>query len=86
MSASIYVFPASRRIGKIRKTAQAMVNCGEPWASKHLKQQLCYLTEGLARAGLNLDEIVSERRAFDMAVKAEVYRMTRRPQSPGGAA
>lgn len=86
MSATIVPFPAARRVGKIRKTAHAMVTNGEPWAAKHLQQQLRRLAEGLARCGVPADEIAHHWNAFDTAVRVELWRLTRQPRRPGGAA
>lgn len=81
--AEIIPFPASRRIGQIRKTATYIASATPRVAESHLQMQLDKLAKGLARKGLPQKVIAAEVAAYRSALQAEIWRAV---LTPGGAA
>ena len=71
----VLLFPLTKRIGKIRQTAQILSSkCGDE-AAIYLKQVASAARRHLARIGLTEEEIEVQLRAFFDAVQAEVVRL-----------
>jgi hypothetical protein len=79
MSATIVPFPSTRRIHAIRNAA-AYMSCQDASGSEgHLKAQLTRLETRLRKAGVSEDLIAQERKAYELAVRAELWRCVLTP-------
>ncbi|WP_246504933.1 DUF6074 family protein [Microvirga antarctica] len=83
MTATIYPFPATRRRSLIKKTAGYMASTTASVAESHLKNQLSRLESRLRKAGVSETAILGERRAYEAAIRSELWRQV---LTPGGAA
>jgi hypothetical protein len=84
----VILFPLTKRVGKIRHTAQKLSERHGDDATLYWKQVVAANRKHLERVGLSEGEIDAELRAFFDAVQAELNRMAFRGQGdcPGGAA
>lgn len=83
MGAMIVPFPASRRVGQIRKTAAYLASAAPKVAEAHAQMQMDKLTKSLARKGVGPEAIATEVSAYRSALQAELWRQV---LTPGGAA
>jgi len=83
MSAIIVPFPSVRRRPAICRCAAYMAQLDANGAEGHLKAQLTILERRLRKAGLADEVIQTERKAYELAVRAELWRQV---LTPGGAA
>lgn len=76
-TADVVPFPAAKRIGKIRRTAQLVVESTERAATAHWKRTISDMTRHLERAGIPSATIDAEIEAFKNAVGIAIARRTR---------
>lgn len=83
----IILFPLTKRIGKIRHTAQKLAGKRGDDADIYWRQVIAANRKHLARVGLDDAAIETELLAFHDAVQAEMVRQSYRQSStPGGSA
>lgn len=83
----VLLFPLSKRVAKVRRTAEKLLSKGGYDAELYWKQIVASNRKHLERLGLSEDEIEFELRSFFDAVQAELTRMAYASRGhPGGAA
>jgi Family of unknown function (DUF6074) len=70
----VVVFPANRRTGKIRRTAEVLSQRHGRAADRYWRQIIDGMASQMARAGFGDEVIRSEIRAFSDAVQRELQR------------
>ncbi|MCG7508524.1 DUF6074 family protein [Mesorhizobium sp. IRAMC:0171] len=80
----LILFPLTKRVGKIRHTAQKLLGKHGYDAELYWKQVVSSNRKHLERVGLSPDEVDSELRDFFDAVQCEMVRLTYRGRRPGG--
>jgi hypothetical protein len=76
MPATIIPFPIVRRRDFIRRHAARMAMLPEPTAEKHLAYQIRLQAETMRRRGIAADQITSQVRALETAIRCEPWRVT----------
>ncbi|MGN6144413.1 MAG: DUF6074 family protein [Mesorhizobium sp.] len=82
----VILFPLTKRVGKVRHTAQKLLAKRGCDAELYWKQVVASNRKHLERVGLSGDEIETELRGFFDAVQSEMVRLTYRGRRPGGDA
>ncbi|TKT78401.1 DUF6074 family protein [Aquamicrobium sp. LC103] len=82
----VILFPLTKRIGKVRHTAQKLLGKQGDDADLYWKQVMSANRKHLERIGLSDDEIDDQLREFFDAVQGELRRLTYCGQGTGGAA
>jgi len=83
-SCEVLLFPVTKRVAKIRHTAQLLAGKHGDDADLYWKQVVASMRRSLDRIGLQQDLVQNELRSFHDAVQAEVARQSL--QNRGGAA
>lgn len=81
--ATILPFPPSRRVELIRRQAGIAVDLSPEAAERHLQRQVDLQRQALLRKGVAAELVSRECAAFDVALRAALWR---KAQRPGGAA
>ncbi|MET3926641.1 DUF6074 family protein [Devosia sp. 2618] len=86
-AAIVLPFPQRRNIGQARRVA-AMIDKRKSQQSRQrcFDQELWKLCQSLKTSGLSGDQINRQLDDFTAAVNAEIWRLDRHEQRPGGAA
>lgn len=82
----VLLFPLTKRVGKIRRTASVLSRKHGEDANLYWKQVVAANRKHLARVGLADEEIDRELRSFFEAVQAEMVRIAYSGYGTGGAA
>jgi hypothetical protein len=80
--ATILAFPIAQRGDQVRALARQMLARPAPLAERHLAFQLRRKTAMLLRKQIPADVVAREVRAFERAVRREVWRMVLTPPPP----
>jgi hypothetical protein len=83
-SCEVLLFPVTKRVGKIRHTAQLLAGKHGEDADLYWKQVTASMRRSLDRIGMQPNTVQEELRGFHFAVQAEMTRQSL--QNRGGAA
>ena len=76
-AAEIIPFPAGKRIGKIRRTAQLVTESTDRAATAHWNRTVADITRQMERAGIPAERVAQELKAYTGAVLTEATRLSR---------
>lgn len=78
---TVLVFPLSRRVGKIRRTAEVLASKSDKSALQYRATVLEAMHSQMAKAQLSQKTIAFEIAAFEAAVERELNRLTTKGKS-----
>jgi hypothetical protein len=81
-SANMIAFPASRRVGEIRRLAKQMLELPPARAESHLFHQLRLKGDTMRRRGIGEREADRQLKMFEAGVRAELWRLVIKPFVP----
>ena len=82
----VVAFPLAKRMGKVRRVADILVEKRGAAATSYWKQTISTIASQMQRAGLDRDVINEELRSFHDAVQRELWRRAGHGQRPRGNA